>query len=103
MDETGKKPYEKFTVDVDFSEAMAEVEGSYIISQTVTVTDNAENDVSSTMIEAGTVGNKDSTHVTALIQGGEEAYSPYLINVKCVTSVGHRWEHDIKLRVKNKP
>ena len=94
----GKQPYEELTIDADFSRTMV-VGSETIISQTVTAEDRNGDDVTGSIVEAGTVTNDGATKVLAFIKGGSRSGSPYKITFRCVTSAGHKWELDVLMEI----
>lgn len=94
-----KQPYEEFSISTDFSNNM--LDGETITGQTVTVVDNTMVDVSSTITNQTSVSNNGTSEVIVLVRGGTKAASPYKITFRCTTSLGHKWEHDIQMTVKD--
>jgi hypothetical protein len=98
MDELSKQPYEAFTLSVDFGANM--ISGETIASQTVTAADSEGNDVTDTVLDTALTVNDGATKVLFYVRAGSPTASPYKLTVRCVTSATHRWEKDIKLKVK---
>lgn len=97
MDKLQKQPYEQYTIAISFSAVLVGPET--IIAQTVAITTATGDDVSSSMIAPGSVGNDGSGAVVVMIKDGDPAQTPHKITARCETSLGHKWEHDIQLRV----
>lgn len=97
MDRFEKQPYEEFTVSTDFSRNMSA--GETVVSQAVSCTDKNGADVSATVTIQGTVTNDGAARVAVLVRAGSEVASPYKLTFRIVTSTGHKWEHDIQMRV----
>ena len=91
-----KQPYEEFTISVPFGKNM--VTGETITTQTAIAVDTDAVDASSAVLKADTLSNTGQT-VTVLVRAGEVAKSPYQITIRCVTSLGHKWEKDIVMKV----
>lgn len=94
-----KQPYEEFAISTDFSSNM--LAGETITGQTVTVVDKTMTNVSSTITNQTSVSNDGNSKVIVLVRAGTKADSPYKITFRCVTSLGHKWEHDIQMTVKD--
>lgn len=97
MDKLSKQPYEEFTVSSDFSKNM--LLGETITGQSVSVVDKDGIDVSSTMTNQASVSNNGSQRVSVLVRAGAPESSPYKITFRCTTSIAHKWEHDVLMRV----
>lgn len=99
---TVKQPYEKYFCHADFASVM--VLGETISTFAVTAMDVDENDVTSTLIEAGTpqIGTGDNTQkVYFRIQAGTQDISPCKFTTRVETSTGNRWEVDGKIKIKD--
>jgi len=94
---TEKQSYEEYTIAVSFAENM--IAGETISSQTATAIDKAGEDKTSIVISTPSLANS-GQKVTLLIKGGIQAESPYKLTIRCVTSLGHKWEKDILLKIK---
>jgi hypothetical protein len=94
-----KQGYEEFTVAANFSANMTV--GETISTQTATATDNTGTDKTATVLNVASLANS-GQKVTVLARAGVEAESPYKITLKCVTSLGHKWEKDIQMKIKEK-
>jgi len=99
MNEVIKQSYEEFTVQVSFALNLAS--GESIVSSTVTAVDKAGTDVSSTITDQTTVVQT-SNAVSLKVRAGSASMSPYKLTFRCVTSAGHKWEHDITMRVRER-
>ena len=98
METINKQPYEAFTISTDFGSNFAS--GEAIVLQDVVAVDRFGIDATAAIIEADSVASNGASTVSALLSGGDEAHSPYKITFRCATSVGHRWEYDVQLRVR---
>lgn len=98
MDSLIKQPFEQFTVSVDFSAVL--VSGESIHSPAVAVTTSTGEDVTSSIVAAGSVAVVGETQAVAMINGGDPSPRPYKMTVRCETSIGHRWEHEVRLIVR---
>ena len=98
MDRFEKQPYEVFTIATDFSRNFVPLET--VASQTVDAVDASGTDVKSTVTNQATIANDGGSKVTVVVRAGSAAASPYKLTVRCVTSRGHQWEHDIEMRVR---
>jgi hypothetical protein len=97
VDKFTKQPYEEFTVSSDFSRNF--LAGETISNQAVVATDGAGTDVTATVTNQASVGNDGASKVSVLVKAGTESGSPYKLTFRCVTSLGHKWEHDVQMRV----
>lgn len=97
MDKLQKQPYEQFTIAISFSQVLSAAET--IIGQSVGVTTSTGVDVTDSMVASGSVGNDGAGGVVAVIKGGDPDDSPHKLTARCETSLGHRWEHDIQIKV----
>lgn len=97
MDSFEKQSYEQFTITGDFSSNMEA--GETITDQSVEAVDKDGGDVAVTVTDQASVAAND-TQVSVLVRAGLQASSPYKITFKCTTSAGHRWELDVKMKVK---
>lgn len=98
MERFTKQPYEEFRVTTDFADNFSL--GETILSQAVTATDRFGADVSTTVLDQSSVTNDNISKVSVLVRAGDESHSPYKITFRCVTSIGHKWEFDNQMRVK---
>lgn len=98
MDKFEKQPYEEFTVSTNFSKNFSS--GEVVESQAVTAIDNLGNDVTTMITNQVTVANDGASGVSVLVRSGSEDKSPYKLSFRCVTNRGHRWEHDIQMKVR---
>lgn len=101
MDKFTKQSYESFTVAANFSNNMASDET--ITSQTVVAIDSNGLDSSTIVLEQASVSNDGSFKVLVLVKDGTQVLSGkdgYKITFKAVTSIGHKWELDIMMKVK---
>jgi len=98
MDAFEKQPYEEFTVSTDFSRNFAT--GETVSSQTVTAVDKDGATVTTTVTDQTTVANDGGSKVSVLVKAGTVVASPYRLTFRCVTSTGHKWEHDIQMNVR---
>lgn len=101
MFEVEKQPYEEFFVSVDFDEELSSGE-TLVATSAVIAFDNA-----GTQLDPGVIVSVDSvvvqgTLLSARIKAGTEALSPYKLSYRCVTSIGNKYEEDVKLKVKEK-
>lgn len=97
MEQFEKQSYEEFTITADFSKNMET--GETIADQSVLAFDKDGADASSIVTDQGTVAASGQT-VKVLIQAGEQALAPYKITFRCTTSSGHKWELDVKMKVR---
>jgi hypothetical protein len=97
MDTFSKQPYEEFTIYADFSQNLLEDE--VVSSQTVTITDKSNVNVSSTVSSQASVRNDGASKVSVLVRAGSVADSPYKITFQCITSLSHKWDHDVQMIV----
>ena len=91
-----KQSYEDFPISADFSKDMAT--GETLISQTITAIDNAGDDATASILSTPT--NDGATQALIRVFAGTEALSPYKVTFRVVTSIGNKWELDIKMKVK---
>lgn len=89
-----KQPYEAFTIKADFAKNMASTET--ISSADVSASDVEDNDATAVVLGSVTIND---TNVQVLVQDGSEAKSPYRITFRIVTSLSHKWELDVGMRV----
>jgi hypothetical protein len=99
MERVQKQPYEEFPISVNFNRNFTD--GEAIVSQTVTAYDKDGVDASAQVTHQSTITNDEAGNVIVTVLGGEEAKSPYKISVRCVTTTGNKWEHDVQLRVRD--
>ena len=97
LEEFIKQPYEEFTISTDFSANFLDDET--ITSQTVSAIDSKGVDATSAVTNQASVTNDGNSKVQVLVRAGDRLNSPYKITFRCVTSIGHKWEHDIKMKV----
>lgn len=97
MEQFEKQPYEEFTITADFSKNMET--GETITEQFVIAFDKDGLDASSIVTDQGTVIASGQT-VKTLVQAGDQALSPYKLTFRCTTSNGHKWELDVKMKVR---
>lgn len=88
-----KTSYEEFFIssDMDFQNNTFSV-GEKITSQTVTATDATGADATSLVTDQGQVLNDGGSKVLVWVKGGTVALSPYVIDFKCVTTLGKKLE-----------
>jgi len=104
-----KQSYEEFRVDVDFGLNMAAGETLQLGSCSVVCIDNDGDVVTATLLDiaemtlvTGTESELPLAGLQVLIKGGSEAASKYKYTFKGVTSLGHKWEKDLSLKVKER-
>ena len=97
MEQFEKQPYEEFTITADFSKNMET--GETITDQSVLAFDKDGQDVSSAVTDQGSIVISGQA-VKVLVQAGDQALAPYKITFRCSTSSGHKWELDVKMKVK---
>lgn len=109
MADITKQSYEEFRVDVDFGLNMEAGETLSIGTCSVTCEDKDGTDVSSTLLDIGTmvtvVGSESGladAGLQVLIRAGSEAASNYKYTFYGVTSNSHKWERDITMKVKER-
>lgn len=95
MDKFTKQPYEEFTISSDFG--LNFLSGETIVSQTVSAVDSSNVDVTATITTQASVAH-DGSKVTVLVKGGTTG-NTYKITFRCVTSLGHKWENDVQMKV----
>jgi hypothetical protein len=95
-----KQPYEEFPIGADFS--LNFTTGEHIITQSLDVVDADGNDVADTITNTATLQNDGGARVYVLARGGTRASSPYKFTFRCVTSLGHKWELDVFLVVRER-
>lgn len=93
-----KQSYEEFPIDAGFSANFGTL--TTIASQVVTAEDKDGNDVSTTIIDQGSIINDGAAIVSLTVRAGSESASPYKITVRIIDSDGYKWELDIKMEVK---
>lgn len=98
MDSFEKQPYDEFTASTDFSRNFGA--GETVASQTVVAYDKDGATVTTTVTDQATVANDGGSKVSVLVKAGTEAASPYRLVFRCVTSVGHKWEHDVQMVIR---
>lgn len=98
MESTEKQPWEEFTLEADFSLNMQSDET--LSNPTVTAVDKNGTDVSTTFLDTNTV-QASGQSVFCLIRGGTEDVQPYIVTFRAETSVNHKWELDVKIKVKD--
>jgi hypothetical protein len=98
MDRLEKQSYEEFTISTDFSRNMSDIES--LSSYSVTATDNSGGDASTIVLNQATISSEGASKVKILVRAGTEALSPYKLTFKCITNLGHRWEYDLQLKIK---
>ena len=101
MEEFEKQGYEEFTIKADFSENMniGDVTGETITSQTVTAVDNADT-VSDAIVLVQASITAGAEDVSVLCRAGTEALEPYKLTFKCETSLNHKWELDVLMKIR---
>lgn len=109
MADITKQGYEEFRVDVDFGLNMEAGETLVLGSCTIVCVDNTGTDVSSTLLDSLTkalvTGNESELPLAGLqvlIKGGTEDKSKYKYTFKGVTSLGHKWEKDLTMKIKER-
>lgn len=98
MEKFTKQIYEEFTIAGDFSKNMET--GETIATQTVVAVNNVGADATNDVLDTGSISNDGTTKVLVLVRAGTEALSPYKITFKAVTSVDHKWEVDVQMKIK---
>jgi len=96
LDKFTKQGYEKFSIEFDFSENMDDSE--VVTTVNVFAIDNAEVDVSSTIVS--NVQGDGAKSGLCMIQAGDELSSPYKITCRIVTDSTHQWEKDVQMKIK---
>ena len=94
-----KNPAEKFYIGVDFSKWLSSGESINVGASSVTAIDESGNDVSSTLIESGTLA-VDGSILQARIKDGTDG-AIYYVTFNAVTSLLNNFEEDIRIRVKD--
>lgn len=89
-----KQSFEAFTIRAEFKNNIAPTE--FLSSAVVTAIDTKGSDVSATILDNMV---KNNTNVTVLVQNGEASSSPYTITFRVTTSISHKWEMDVVMRV----
>jgi len=109
MADITKQSYEEFRVDVDFGLNFAAGEALVLGSCDVVCEDKDGTDVSSTLLDdttlvlvTGSESEVAQAGLQVLIKGGSEAASKYKYTFYGVTSLGHKWEKDIFMKVKER-
>lgn len=114
LPKTTKQPYEKFFIGVDFTQALEADEDIDLSNSSVTAVDKDGDDATSTIIESGskTIDTaiegdvpytpQDDAMLSARVQDGSEAESPYKLTYRIITTAGNKYEKDLKLKVKEK-
>ena len=95
-----KQPYEEFTVGGDFSLVMDTDETIVVGSSDAVVEDSAGTDVTSSIIESGSLAANGQI-LQVRVKGGTEDGSPYKITYKAVSDVGEKYEIDQFMEVKD--
>ena len=93
-----KYKYETFEIGWDFTKDLDTGETPSLIPSTVTATDCAGTDASTTVLDASTkivTGNE----LLIACQAGSLDFSPYEIIFKCVTTSGNQFEGIVTLNV----
>ena len=91
-----KQPYESFPVSVSFEDDMATDET--IVSQTVLAEDATGTDATADIVD--NVTNDGAFSALARISAGTVLLTPYKVTFRVITSLGNKWEYDIKLKIK---
>lgn len=109
MADITKQSYEEFRIDVDFGLNMVSGETLVLGSCTVVCVDNTGADVSTSLLDistkalvVGTESGLASAGLQVLIKGGTEAGSKYKYTFKGVTTNDHKWEKDLKMKIKER-
>ena len=92
MSDFSKTIYEKYSIEIDFSDTFEDSEE--ISSSTVEVLDSSENDVSTDIIDSD---SSTSTSVIFVVKGGRAGI--YDIYVKIISSLGYKYQESKKMRV----
>lgn len=93
-----KQGYEEFTIEGDFSKNM-EVGETINAGALVLAEDNAGSNVAATVTDQATIAVV-GQGVQVLVRGGTENLAPYKVTFRCVTSVNHKWEIDVDMKIK---
>jgi len=96
MESITKQAYEEFMVAVSFGANFASGEAITVCS--ATATDRSGTDATATVTDQTTLTNG-VWAVSVKVKAGTEANSPYKLTFRCTTSAGHKWEHDIQMKV----
>jgi len=91
-----KQTYEKFPITFDYSLNMSD--GETVTTLAVTAVDSTDVDATATIIDTPSITLSGQTG-SVKIQAGSESNSPYNISGKCITSLGNKFELDVKLIV----
>jgi hypothetical protein len=99
MDEpTSKQPSEKYFIEADFSKVWMSGDSVTLASSSVVAVNNADEDKTSEVIEAGdTAVSTSGKGLVIRVKAGSVAESPYKITAKIMTSLGNEWELDIPM------
>jgi len=98
MERFTKQVSEEFTITGEFSENMSDAET--ITAQAVVARDKNGDDVSAIVLDQSTV-QVVNQGVEVKVRAGEVASEPYVITFTCTTDYPHKWEIDVKMRVKD--
>jgi len=109
MADITKQSYEEFRIDVDFGLNMVATETLVLGTSTIVCVDVDGTDVSTTLLDISTkalvTGNESGLPLAGLqvlIKGGTEAGSKYKYTFKGVTTLDHKWEKDISMRIRER-
>jgi len=95
-----KQPYEVFTIEKDFAERMADGEIIDPASSDVLVFNSERTDVTTNMIESGTITVDSNTILQAVIKGGTDKQR-YKVSFRAYISDTKKLEEDDDLLVRD--
>lgn len=100
MNTVKKQPFEAFYISVTFPLGTGETISS--IASSVLVEDRDGTDVSDTMIDTGTEEVVGAAYRARII-GGSPSASPYVMSFRVGTSLGNKYEYDVRIKVFETP
>lgn len=100
MDSFDKQPYEEFVIASGFNKKGKTFSvGEAIVDQEIIVVDKYSEDVTYDVIVENSASNDNASKVYVKVKGGDVDSSPYKITFRCVTSLGNKFENDVKMKV----
>lgn len=99
MDSFKKQSWEEWRVAGSFSKMALTGEAAVSAGSTITAMDKNGDDATSDIVDAG-YKVVDGTKLWGRVKNGAAAKSPYKMTFKIVTSLGNKFEVDVRVKVK---
>jgi len=94
-----KQSWEEFVIAGSLENVIATGEAIDLGSSSVAAVDKNGDDVSTTVLDQGTLID-DGYYLKIRCRAGDESLSPYKITFKIPTDAGNKWEIDVKMKIK---